>query len=168
MRFLLTFLIWITFVGGLWMYTWQRDTELPKRVSVPEPVNMIAGNYTFEITPTFSIEPDPFALQSDITRPESIFLRINGQRLEAPDGEIRRGRVVKITRIPELFAGWNELVVDAGPPVSEYDLDHGVRVRVLEKEDILVDNTLWAGSGARVSGTIRFKIPVKKDQDHEK
>lgn len=167
MRFLLCIVIWIIFVGGLWVYTWQRDARLPDSPLAAPPVETVQGNYRLEITPTFSAETDPFALQADTPKTDSIELRLNGQLLQQPDEAIIRGKILKILNIPVMLTGYNEIFVSASPPISETDLDHGIRVRLLDGETIIVDDTIWAGSGARVSGSVGFQMSMKVDDEHE-
>ncbi len=149
------------------MYTWQRDANLPDGPVISAPVKKIQGEYTLEITPTFSIEDDPFALQSDTQKTDTVELRLNGQLIQLPDEAVSRGSVIKLDDIPELSVGFNEFFISAGPPISEINLDHGIRLRLLEGENILVDDTIWAANGARVSGTVSFKISIEKDHDHD-
>jgi len=167
MRFLLCIVIWIVFVGGLWVYIWHRDAKLPDSPLPAPPVETVKGNYRLEITPTFSVETDPFALQTDAPVTASIELRLNGQLLQQPDEAISRGKTLKLFNIPELSTGFNEIFVSASPPISETELDHGIRVRLLDGETILVDDTVWAGRGARVSGSVSFQTSLKMDDEHE-
>lgn len=167
MRFLLCFFIWIFFVGGLWTYTWQRDLKLPEKPSETLPAQTIRTDYILELTTTFSIEKDPFALDSDSEATPSIELRLNGQLLEFADEEFRRGIVQKINKIPDLPLGFNELFVSASPPISEVTLDHGIRIRVLDGDHIIVDETIWASYGARVSGTVGFTLTAKEEDGHD-
>jgi len=167
MRFILCIVIWIIFVGGLWVYTWQRDANLPDSPLAAPPVETVAGNYRLEITPTFSVETDPFALQADTPKTDSIELRLNGQLLQSPDEVISRGNVLEIDNIAEILTGFNEIYVSASPPISETDLDHGIRVRLLDGETIIVDDTIWAGRGARVSGSVSFQRLMKVDDEHD-
>ena len=149
------------------MYTWQRDARLSDSQVITAPVKKIQGEYSLEITPTFSIEDDPFALQSDTQKTDTVELRVNGQLVQLPDEVISRGKVITSDIIPELSIGFNEFFISASPPISETDLDHGIRLRLLEGENIIVDETLWATKGARVSGTVSFKISIEKDHDHD-
>lgn len=167
MRFLLSIIIWITFVGGLWFYTWQRDAKLPDSPLAVKPAEIVQGDYILELTPTFSIEDDPFALQSESEVSDSFEVRLNGQELELPDEELRRGKVLKIRNLPEVLSGFNEFFVSASPPISEIDLDHGIRIRLMDGEQIIADHTVWTSGGARVSGTMNFKLTTEKDLDHD-
>jgi hypothetical protein len=167
MRFVLCLLIWILVVGGLWGYTRHRDAGLPENPPVTEAIAHAEGNYLLEITPTFSVEEDPFALQSDSGRPPSIELRLNGHILEHPDVAMNRGNVMQIRDLPELLAGFNEIYISVSPPLSETHLYHGVRVRLADGEKEIVDRTLWAGSGANVSGAVSFEIATGKDAHDE-
>ncbi len=46
-------------------------------------------------------------------------------------------------------------------------LDHGIRVRLLNGSSVLLDDTIWASSGAVVSGTINFTLAAETDDEHE-
>jgi len=167
MRFFLSLIIWIVFVGGLFVYTWQRDAGLPHGPSIVEAAKHIKGSYLLEITPTFSVEKDPFALQSDTDSPVSLDLQLNGQRLDVPVMEMSRGEVLRVRELPELQVGFNEFYVSASPPIAESMIDHGMRVRLLDGSSVILDDTIWASRGALVSGTISFTLAAGKDDPHD-
>ncbi len=167
MRFILTLLIWIVMVGGLWLYTWQRDAGLPDAPPEAKAVEQAQGRFTLEVTPTFTIASDPFALQLGSSSAPAIELRINGKPLSVPADTIQRGQVIDVGELAGLQAGFNEIYISASPPFEESMLDHGVRVRVLKDGVAITDQTLWAGNGAVVSGTAGFDILAGKDQHHD-
>ena len=167
MRFLLCLMIWIVFVGGLFAYTSHRDANLPEGPPPQKIEAHVEGDYLLELTPTFSIEQDPFALQSDSENTPSIDLRLNGQIITFPDMEMNRGKVIQIKDLPDMIAGFNEFYIKASPPISETDRHHGMRLRLLEGEYVIADETIWAGDGAIVSGTVNFKLAIEKDHHHD-
>ena len=167
MRFILSIIIWIIFVGGMWLYTWQRDAGLPSGPAAFQAVEQLEGDYSVEITPTFSIENDPFALQTDAQSSSPLELRINGISIEVPTGELRRGERVEIRDLPNMQAGFNEVYVKASPPINENIMDHGLRVRLIDKNYVILDDTIWGSGGALVSGTISFTIAPTEDDNHD-
>jgi hypothetical protein len=167
MRFFLSLFIWLVIVGGLFLYTWQRDAGLPQGPSIVEAAKHVKGDHLLEITPTFSVVKDPFALQSDTDETALLELRLNGKNLEAPAMDMRRGEVIRIRGLTELQVGFNEFYISASPPITENMLDHGIRVRLLDGSSVLLDDTIWASSGALVSGTINFTLAAETDDDHE-
>ena len=169
MRFLLTVLIWIVFVGGLWAYTVQRDAALPQGPAQPAAPKVLTGSYVLEITPSFSIEKDPFALvlEDDASQTPGLEIRLNGRALEVDAEQIKRGKVIRITENLKLSQGFNEFYVKASPPMAETDLDHGLRVRLLDRGVPVVDQTVWGSSGAVVAGTVSFSIAAHKEEAHD-
>ena len=169
MRFLLTILIWIIFVGGLWGYTTQRDAALPKGPAQVAAPKILTGSYVLEITPSFSIEKDPFALALDDNESQSrgLEIRLNGRTLGVAAEQIKRGKVIQITKNLKLSQGFNEFYVKASPPMAEIDLDHGLRVRLLERGVPVVDQTVWGSSGSVVAGTVSFSLVAHKEDVHD-
>jgi hypothetical protein len=168
MRFWLSVLIWIFFVGGLWAYTLHRDASLPQGPSQVAAPERLAGNYVLEITPTFSVEKDPFALDLDDGADTSgLELRLNGEALDLAPEDLGRGQAVTIQDGMNLVPGFNEVYVTASPPMAESHLTHGLRVRLLENGTVLKDQTLWGGQGAVVAGTIALILNAKKEVGHD-
>lgn len=163
MRFFLSLFIWIVIVGGMFAYTWQRDAGLPQGPTIVEAAKQIQGGHLLEITPTFSVEKDPFALESDTENTSLIELRLNGSTLDLPAVEMRRGQVIQVHELTKLQVGFNEFYISAGPPLAESMLNHGMRVRLLDGSIVLFDDTIWASPGARVSGAINFTLA---EDDH--
>lgn len=166
MRFILSLFIWLVIVGGLFAYTWQRDAGLPQGPSIVEAAKQVQGSHVLEITPTFSVVKDPFALQSDTENISLLEVSLNGNTLDVPAVEMRHGQVIQIHDLPKLQVGFNEFYVSASPPISESMLNHGMRVRLIDDSSIFFDDTIWASPGARVSGTINFTLAADKD-DHD-
>ncbi|ACN16489.1 hypothetical protein HRM2_34140 [Desulforapulum autotrophicum HRM2] len=167
MRFFLSLLIWLVIIGGLFVYTWQRDAGLPQGPPVAAETKHVQGSHVLEITPTFSVEKDPFALQTDTDNTSLLELRLNGTALDVPAADMRRGQVIQIHELQKLQIGFNEFYVSAGPPISESMLAHGMRIRLLNGSHVFFDDTIWANPGARVSGTINFSLAADKDDHHE-
>jgi hypothetical protein len=167
MRFFLSLFIWLVMVGGLFFYTWQRDAGLPHGPSIVEAAKLVKGSHTLEITPTFSVEKDPFALQSETDNTAMLELRLNGKHIDVPATGMRRGEVMRIRELPDLQVGFNEFYVSASPPIAENMFDHGMRVRLIDGSSVLLDDTIWAGRGALVSGTVNFTLAAEKDDPHD-
>jgi len=167
MRFFFCALIWLVIVGGLWSYTGFRDAGLSKTPPVARAVQQVVGHFSLEITPTFSIEKDPFALQTDHQAPASFEVRLNGERLDVPQEGIKRGEVIKIPALSRLLVGFNEIYVKGSPPVAESSLSHGLRVVLTDRGHLVVDRTIWGGDGTLVSGTINFKFSPVEEGGHD-
>ena len=166
MRFLLCLVIWVVFVGGLYAYTEQRDRGLVTETAVAAVEEKDAVRISIELTPTFSVEDDPFALQTQ--EPKAPFdLRLNGVAVDIADLPITRGQTLFIRDLEVALSDHNEIFIKASPPVAESHLNHGIRLRLLNQDQVLADQTIWSSGGGLVSGTVPFKPPVTQEIDHD-
>lgn len=167
MRFALTALIWLIMVGGLTLYIQQRDRRLPPPVRTPATEAVPMEDYTLEITPAFSPEPDPFALKGGPAASASLLVRLGERELFRSERALPAGKAVSLHKVAGLVVGHNELYLQAAPPVSEALMDHAVRVRLLQGNRELFDQTLWGSSGAVVAGTIPFTLEKGGEAGHD-
>ncbi|KJR99021.1 MAG: hypothetical protein VR65_18360 [Desulfobulbaceae bacterium BRH_c16a] len=165
MRFLMVLTAWVVFVGGLFGYTTWRDAKVPVGGTEARMARASEGAYSLEITPTFSLEEDPFALQTGSGSASPLELRLNGRLLPVPVESVRRGQPLKLDGIEGVVVGNNEIHLKASPPIGDAVLDHCVRIRVLEKGVALADVTVWGSRGALVSGTVAFTI-TEEEAEH--
>jgi hypothetical protein len=166
MRFLLCLVIWVVFVGGLYAYTEQRDRSFATENVVVKVEKRSAERISIELTPTFSVEEDPFALQTQ--EPKAPFdLRLNGMTVDIATLPITRGQTLFIRDLEVTLSDHNELFIKASPPVAESHLNHGIRLRLLNKDRVLADQTIWSSGGGLVSGTVPFELPVLPEIDHD-
>jgi len=165
MRFLLVALLWLIIIGGLRMYftEHQGNAVVPSVSSAPTPAS---GGYRLALTPTFSVEPDPFALQTDSNKDTGVIIRINGQPLNLGDRTLREGKVLLLEGLSGVNQGNNDIFVQASPPVAESGRSQGLRVQLFVDETALLDTTLWSAEGALVSGTVPFAVPMSKEAAH--
>lgn len=167
MRFILTALIWLLILGGLSLYIFQRDRRTQVPVQAPIMHEVAGQNFILEITPTFSPEPDPFALQTEDADSPSLVVRTSQQELYRAGADLERGVPVQVQPVHGLVEGRNELYVQGTPPLSEAHRDHAVRVRLLEDNRVVADETLWGYGGAGVAGTISFTLTPKVEDAHD-
>ena len=150
MRFILSLIIWFVFVGGLYLYTTGRDASFARTPSAPTIIDRETAPVLLELTPTFSVEEDPFALKTDDTA-GPVEIRINGSAVPNEDLQISRGQTLVIDNISAVSGKLNEVFIKASPPVSESSLDHGIRVRLLNRGSVLADETVWSSGGGLVA-----------------
>jgi hypothetical protein len=166
MRFLLCLIIWIVFVGGLYAYTEKRDRGIVTESAVAIVDENPPERISIELTPTFSVEDDPFALQTqEQTAPFD--LRLNGRAVDIANLQIARGQTLFIRNLEVALSEHNEIFIKASPPVAESHLAHGIRLRVLLQDRVLADRTIWSSGGGLVSGTVPFEQPVTPEVDHD-
>jgi len=167
MRFILTALIWVLMLGGLSLYIYQRDRHAPVPVQAPVTHEVSSLDFILEITPTFSPEADPFALQGDTGDTTSLVVRTAHRELFRAEGGLERGVPVRVQPVRGLVEGRNELYLQAQPPFGEAHRDHAVRVRLLQGDRVVVDETIWGFSGASVAGTIPFTLTTTAEDAHD-
>ncbi len=167
MRFFLVISIWVVIVGGLWIYTWQRDLGLVENNISTLELEESQAAYALEITPTFAVEKDPFALETDDNASQSLKISLNGTPVIFQGNEIERGRTIRIDPVEGVSVGKNEIFVTMSPPFSENALQNGVRVQLLENGIVIVDQTIWNNQGSLVSGSISFQISQLEKEEHE-
>ncbi len=166
-RFLLSILIWGVMVGGVWLYTAARDARLPQESSRINAATAVRGEFILSLTSTFSTQKDPFALDTGEESASDLVLRLNGKDIDLPSPDMARGQEMRISRLPDLLPGFNEVYINAGPPVSESMLFHGIRVKLTLNGAPVADQTIWAGHGERVSGTAGFTLDPEKESGHD-
>jgi hypothetical protein len=166
MRFILVILIWIVFIGGLFAYT-SRRAVLSTAPTAPPPdlERPFNARISLELTPTFSGTADPFARRSDTGPAAPLTVRINGQLLKSPPGELHHGRPLLIEPQTPLHVGTNEILVVASPPLEDGLPAHAIRVRILDGRRPIADRTIWAEGGALVSGVVSFDLSAGGPDD---
>lgn len=167
MRFILTAVIWLVILGGLWSYTRQRAAA-EAVVSFDNPgVEEVKATYSLLLTPTFSLEPDPFALTSGDTGGAAVALRVNGVELPLAEESLQRGQTWTMQEVTGLVQGDNEIFIQASPPLAESGLEHGIRIRLLKSGVATVDSTVWSEQGSLVTGSVHFELePTRHEHDH--
>ena len=166
MRFILTVCIWIIIVGGLWLYTAQRNSGATgSEVMVGE--RLAEGVFTVELTSTFDAEKDPFALDVGGEEAPPLEVRINGKGVELPVGEMRRGSVVRLENVEGILDGQNEIFIKASPPPAGNMSEHGIRVKVFKDDNMIGEKTVWSSGGSLVSGVLSFNYGKAGGDGHE-
>lgn len=167
MRFILTIFIWVFILGGLWSYSRQRE-HAEAGVEIQKPTTIqVKDTYTIQVTPTFTIEKDPFALQTGEEATSGVELRLNGELLPVTVENLQRGIPWKLDGVKGLVDGNNEIYVQASPPLTESNLEHGVRVQLQKTGAVVIDRTIWSNQGSLVSGTIHFQLKEEAHKDHD-
>jgi hypothetical protein len=165
MRFALVAAIWLILVGGLALYTHEKDRRQPPPIAEPVTQPATAEAYALEVTPTFTTATDPYALQGGPAASATLVARLGERELLRTGRPVSAGTAVTVTPVPGLVLGLNELYIRAVPPRGE-PLNHAVRVRLLQGGRIVLDQTLWGEKGANVTGTIPFTLKDDREAGH--
>ena len=164
MRFVLVAAIWVILVGGLALYTYQRDRRQPPPIVQAESREAPMEALTLEITPTFTTAADPFALKGDPAAAATLVVRAGDRELYRSDKPLPAGVTVSVHPVAGLVTGRNEIYLRAVPPGEP--LDHAVRLRLLQGGRVVLDQTLWGQKGAIVAGSIPFTLTGTGEAEH--
>lgn len=167
MRFFLVISIWIVIVGGLWSYISQRDFHRSQYVAA-SPIDLrVTGDFSIEITPTFSTEKDPFALVTAETPDTNFQFKLNGTLLDTDKVDLHRGQSLQFNKVGGVLEGHNEIYVEASPPVTEDQIEHGLRIKLYQEQTLILDKTVWSSLGTQVSATVSFNHDQNKRDAHD-
>ncbi len=167
MRPFLVIAVWIVFVGGLTGYMHTRE----EASAVQEfRQTVAAGHFAVEVTASFAVEPDPFALNVETKKKKpALVLKVNGQEALSITERLDAGAPVVVEKVGGIVEGINELYVEANPPIESVGRVHAVRVRVLKDGRPLAQESLWSEPGNRIASTFKIKVggsgPAQED-DH--
>ena len=165
MRIALSLIIWIVLVGGLGLYVHHRDTKAMASGPTVE-IRTAKGSYTLEITTTFNIEPDPFALQTDDQgQPAALLVRMAGQEILRRTERLEAGTPLRLEPLSGLVEGTNEIYLEASPPLEQTDKSQAVRVRIISDGQPLSERTFWSLPGGKVADTWRFTLGGEKGKE---
>jgi len=165
MKFALVAAIWLILVGGLSLYTWQRDRLQPAPVAAETVREAPMEALALEVTPGFATAADPFALRGDPAAAATLLVRVADRELYRSDQPLPAGVTLSVHPVPGLVLGRNEIYLRAVPPHGEA-LDHAVRVRLLQGGRVVLDRTLWGEKGAVVTGTLPFELAAAGEANH--
>ena len=171
MRIALALLIWIVFVGGLGFYMHHRDVSaLTSRPDVE--TQAAKGHYAMEITTTFAVEPDPFALKLDSEEKQpALLVRLVDQEILRVNDRLEAGTPIRLEPLSGLVEGLNEIYLEASPPLEQTGKSHAVRVKILRDGQTVAEETFWSQPGGKVADTMGFELlasqAMESDHGHE-
>jgi hypothetical protein len=158
MRISLVLAIWIFILSGLFLYMEARDRATLDPAPVIEGVEA-AESYALEITTLTALEQDPFALTAGREMPaETILVRLNGKTILSRTETVASGVSLRVDPVPGLLAGMNEIFLGATPPSGEKLGPAAIRVQLFNGLVPVLDETLWADGGSKISSAISFSL----------
>ena len=156
MRLLVALCVWVVIVGGLALYMNVQETTHAGPAVVEQ---RAAGTFTLEITPSFTAEPDPFALLLDEKiKPPALVVKLNGTEVVRKTDRVGAGKPLRVEAIAGMVTGANEFYVEASPPADQIGRASAVRVRVLRDDEPIAERTLWSEPGMRIATTFQLTI----------
>ncbi len=149
MRPLIVIIVWIILIGGLTLYMRGRDEAAPVQTFQVEKAE---GTYSLDVTTTFAVEPDPFAvdLGTDDKAP-ALVVKINGVTVLERTERVPAGAPIRLDDIPGILEGTNEFYVEANPPVGNMGKSYAVRIRIMRDGITVADHTEWSRPGEKIA-----------------
>lgn len=168
MRILGAFLAWVVIAGGVHVYLERRAPPPPPEAYVERHAE---GVYALEVTPSFGVAPDAFALDlGDGDAKPALVVKLKGKDVLRETKKLEAGKPVLVAPLEGVAIGLNEFYVSANPPSETINRANAVRVRVLRDGQPLggAERTLWSVAGTAVEGTFTLDVPepaVHKEDD---
>ena len=111
----------------------------------------------FEITTTSLLQPDPYALVNNkLQEAAGLLVRLDGREILRKTTIVPAGTTVYLDTMPPLNAGLNEFYIEASAPIEKVRKNFAVRMRLLQRDQVLAEKTLWSEIPSRIAGTFRI------------
>jgi hypothetical protein len=158
MRIFVAVIVWVIFIGGLSLYMKHRGFVDYSTNNLYE-FQQVEQVYALEVTPSFILESDPFALAMDIHNSSpALLIRLGEHELFNIGAPLTTTETFKVEPLHNLIVGQNEIYVEATPPTNHFSTYNALRIRVLKNGYPFVEKTLWSPPGAKVAGTFQFNL----------
>lgn len=166
MRLILVAAVWVVFVGGVALYVARRDEHGDIASYEARPA---AGTFSVEVTTSFPVEADPFALTAGGATAAGLILKVNGVEVLRRTEGVKVGEATVASPVPAVVVGKNELFIEAHPPQDQLLRSQAVRVRVLRDGEPVAEKTFWSEPGVPLSATFPLEVPAeaKKEGGHD-
>lgn len=156
-------IVWIILIGGVYSYMSYQDAGRAA-AGLSQEVQHEQSFCSVEITSTFSVEKDPFALDLDDGSENAFSLKLGNRIILQTSDKIEAGIPFNTGKIENINEGLNELYIEASPPVDNISKHNAVRVNVYQGDYLLADKTLWGSPGEKIAGTITFELSNEKEE----
>lgn len=165
MRIINSLLIWVIIIGGISVYMNHQRSGEPHE---PDEIVTVdsAAPCTFELTATFSAEPDPFALSvGGEETGDALILKLGDKTLLKTSEAIQAGIPYIVGPVSDIKNEVNEVYLKASPPADNFDRHNALRLRVVQEGQTIAETTLWASPGELISGTLQFEPTMEEGND---
>jgi hypothetical protein len=162
MRPVLAICVWFVLLGGLALFMHSKHERSGFRSFESKPA---AGGFSLEVTPTFAVEPDPFALRTGSTeQPAALLVKVNGREVLRREDKVDEGAPLTVQNVSGMIEGPNELYLEANPPLAQANKAHAVRVKVARDGEQIADKTLWSEPGVKLAATFRVDVQPREEK----
>lgn len=158
MRIIIAIIIWVVFVGGLFLFMEQRNDRrtIDRLYAVTESSEK---KCVLEIITTFTPEPDPFALNTNPgDEADALIVRQGDRDILRIKDAIEPGVPVRSDILTEMKIGINEYYIEACAPLDSIGRSFAMRVQCICNGQMIADRTFWTESGNRAAGTLRVNL----------
>jgi hypothetical protein len=164
-RIIAAILVWVLFLGGMSLYMHAREHS--DTVSIkPSGFQIAKDRYSLEITPTFSLQPDPFALQLDNDNTQyTLLVRMGKKEILKISDRMEAGAPIKIDPLEGVTVGYNELYIEASPSIELSSQSQAVRVRILRGNQSVFEKTIWTIPGGKAVDTVYFGVDIQSKEE---
>ena len=124
------------------------------------------ASYNLEVTLTFDAAADAFALQ-DAT---SLLVTFRGYAILKKTEPVIAGESLKVEDVAGIVEGRNEFFLQATPSDTGGASQHAARVRILQAENVVAEQTMWSPAGEPVQGLLTLEVPATSTEaahEHE-
>jgi hypothetical protein len=162
MRPVLAVCVWIVLLGGLGLFMHSKHESGGFRSVESRPAT---GGFSLEVTPTFAVEPDPFALRTGPgEQPAALLVKVNGREVLRREDRVEGGAPLTAHNVTGMIEGPNELYLEANPPLEQANKAHAIRVKVVRDSEQIADRTLWSEPGVKLATTFRVDVRPREDK----
>jgi len=164
-------MISVCLLGGMSAYMQLKSQRHAVKPTYEPPPAL--GIYSLELTPNFSAEKDPFALDIGDTAdgPALVELKFGKRVLLAERSAVKAGHALRVDSVEGIRVGKNQFHVSVAVPADKLTGSHAVRIRILRDDVQVADQTLWSEPGHPVSGEVTLDVaPLEEESaphDHD-
>lgn len=153
-------LLWVIVLGGLNLYMKRFETSDPDAASSSrQRLAQVEAPYAMELTTTFDVEPDPFALTVNASKePAGLVVQLQGHEVLRKGGEVEAGTPIVLNPVPGLVRGLNEFFVEANMPLDSIGKSYALRLRLMQAGSLVTEETFWSEGGNRITGLLRVSL----------
>ena len=159
MRIATAVAICIVILGGMTLYMSSHDSAARHRDRTVEAVHLADADYTVEVTATFDLEPDPFALTlDDRDDPPVLRVALEGKDIVRETKNLPAGIPLRSKAVTGLREGINEFYVEAAVPEEDSGKSAALRIRLLTGDRSVAEHTIWSDGDVVIAGVFRADL----------
>jgi hypothetical protein len=158
-------LLWVIVLGGLNLYMKRFETSGSDAASSSrQRLAQVEAPYAMELTTTFSVESDPFALTAGVSKePAGLVVQLQGHEVLRKGGEVEAGAPIVLNPVPGLVRGLNEFFVEANMPLDSIGRSYALRFRLMQAGSPVAEETFWSEGENRITGVLRVSLENDKE-----